>query len=775
MQGTVTCGSWIRGPENLNLVVLGKSLKKRDSASPSVLEIFSFDPQTASLSNSPQVTYVFEETEGEPVKIAVHPSGDDFVCSTSKGGCKLLELSGQETKLKLLAKELPPLHDVGPQNCMAFSVDGSKFATGGVDGRLRILEWPSLRIILDEAKAHNSVRDMDFRPVSFALMSCVITFFAELYASVCLSYSSLDSEFLASTSTDGSARIWKAEDGSAVATLTRNSDEKIELCRFSKDGMKPFLFCAVQKGDKAVTSVYDISTWKKIGYKRLLRKPAAVMSISLDGKYLALGSKDGDVCVAEVKTMEVSHLSRRLHLGTCIASLEFCPSQRVVLTTSSEWGAVVTKLNVPADWKEWQIYLVLVGLFLASAIAFYFFFQNSDSFWKFPLESDRPRGPKFEILDPQCSEDAFEPLDISSSALSLQGFNFHHRRPSSPSIFSLNMGTMDSHYLQLRVAVKATPGSPSSAEMSGADVEEEEEKSEIYSHNMTEAMGAGEFNNACSSMLRLGNWGTPGDVDKLRKIGVKTVFCLQQDPDLEYFGVDISAIQDYAKACGDIQHLRAQIRDFDSFDLRIQLPAVVSKLHKAINRNGGVTYIHCTAGLGRAPAVALAYMFWVQGYKLNEAHELLMSKRSSFPKLNAIKSATADILTGLQKKLVTLKWKNNNYSTVEISGLDIGWGQRIPLELDEDRKFWILKRELLEGVYEYKYIVDGEWTVNKYELVTTVNKDGHINNYVEVFDDDKGSVNGVLRKRLTGDDAVLTREDRLKIRKSLETLPGDEE
>jgi prolactin regulatory element-binding protein len=31
---------------------------------------------------------VFEETEGEPVTIAVHPNGDDFVCSTSKGGCK---------------------------------------------------------------------------------------------------------------------------------------------------------------------------------------------------------------------------------------------------------------------------------------------------------------------------------------------------------------------------------------------------------------------------------------------------------------------------------------------------------------------------------------------------------------------------------------------------------------------------------------------------------------------------------------------------------------
>ena len=45
--------------------------------------------------------------------------------------------------------------------------------------------------------------------------------------------------------------------------------------------------------------------------------------------------------------------------------------------------------------------------------------------------------------------------------------------------------------------------------------------------------------------------------------------------------------------------------DFDAFDLRLRLPAVVSKLHKLINCNGGVTCIHCTTGLGRAPAVAV--------------------------------------------------------------------------------------------------------------------------------------------------------------------------
>ncbi|GAV69217.1 WD40 domain-containing protein [Cephalotus follicularis] len=384
-QGTVTCGSWIRRPEDVNWVVMGKA--RRGNSASSVIEFFSFDHNTISLSSSPLATHVLEESEGDPLTIEVHPSGDDVVYSTTNGGCKLLELYGRETNLKLFVKDIPPLQDVGLQKCLAFSVDGSKFASGGVDGHLRILEWPSLCVFLDESRAHKSFQDIDF---------------------------SLDSAFLASTSTDGSARIWNMADGLPVASLARNSDEKIELCRFSKDGTKPFLFCTVQKGDKAVTAVYDISTWNKVGHKRLLRKPASVMSISQDGKYLALGSKDGDICVVEVKKMEISHWSKRLHLGTNIGSLGFCPNQRVVLTTSKEWGAMVTKLNVPADWKEWQIYVLLVGLFFVSAVIFYIFFKNSDSFWNFPDGRYQPVRSKIETVlgDKQSSDDVFGPLDL---------------------------------------------------------------------------------------------------------------------------------------------------------------------------------------------------------------------------------------------------------------------------------------------------------------------------------------------------------------------------
>lgn len=119
---------------------------------------------------------------------------------------------------------------------------------------------------------------------------------------------------------------------------------------------------------------------------------------------------------------------------------------RVVLTTSNEWGAVVTKLNVPADWKgfsltlyayffrlllnisllnlyvkcaEWQIYALLLGLFLVSAVVFYIFMQNSDSFWNFPLGKVQPGAPKLKTLfhDSPSSEDQnnwnpFGPVDM---------------------------------------------------------------------------------------------------------------------------------------------------------------------------------------------------------------------------------------------------------------------------------------------------------------------------------------------------------------------------
>lgn len=64
---------------------------------------------------------------------------------------------------------------------------------------------------------------------------------------------------------------------------------------------------------------------------------------------------------------------------------------------------------------EWQIYMVLLGLFLASAVAFYIFFENSDSFWNFPLVKNQPSRPKVNAFFGDAQSDdlgAFGPVDM---------------------------------------------------------------------------------------------------------------------------------------------------------------------------------------------------------------------------------------------------------------------------------------------------------------------------------------------------------------------------
>lgn len=65
-----------------------------------------------------------------------------------------------------------------------------------------------------------------------------------------------------------------------------------------------------------------------------------------------------------------------------------------------------------------------------------------------------------------------------------------------------------------------------------------------------------------------------------------------------------------------------QARDFDPDSLRSQLPKAVSSLEWAISEGKGRVYVHCSAGLGRAPAVAIAYLFWFCNMDVSPNFEL---------------------------------------------------------------------------------------------------------------------------------------------------------
>ncbi|KAL2339455.1 hypothetical protein Fmac_007395 [Flemingia macrophylla] len=135
----------------------------------------------------------------------------------------------------------------------------------------------------------------------------------------------------------------------------------------------------------------------------------------------------------------------------------------------------------------------------------------------------------------------------------------------------------------------------------------------------------------------------PEDIDHLKKEeGVAYILNLQQDKDVEYWGIDLQSIIRRSRKL-EISHIRRPAKDFDPDSLRNELPKAVSSLEWAISEGKGRVYVHCTAGLGRAPAVAIAYLFWFCGMNLNTAYDMLTSKRPCGPNKRAIREATYDL------------------------------------------------------------------------------------------------------------------------------------
>ena len=117
----------------------------------------------------------------------------------------------------------------------------------------------------------------------------------------------------------------------------------------------------------------------------------------------------------------------------------------------------------------------------------------------------------------------------------------------------------------------------------------------------------------------------------------------RQDKDMVHWKVDFAALQRRCTERGVLM-VRHPFPDFSAEGLRSGLPAAVSSLDGLLEA-GHRVYLHCTAGMGRSPGVAIAYMYWFRGYAtLTEAYEALTSKRPCGPNKEAIRGATCDLL-----------------------------------------------------------------------------------------------------------------------------------
>lgn len=137
---------------------------------------------------------------------------------------------------------------------------------------------------------------------------------------------------------------------------------------------------------------------------------------------------------------------------------------------------------------------------------------------------------------------------------------------------------------------------------------------------------------------------TAADLQRIHaEAGVSAVLSLQHDDCLAYRKIDSKQICHAGEALG-LSMARSPMRDFDIPDQRRQLPGAVAALAR-LQAGWQRTYVHCTAGLGRAPLTVLTYLTLVDGQGPEDAiRSILRGRPNAVPAWEAYYGCREDLV-----------------------------------------------------------------------------------------------------------------------------------
>jgi len=133
-----------------------------------------------------------------------------------------------------------------------------------------------------------------------------------------------------------------------------------------------------------------------------------------------------------------------------------------------------------------------------------------------------------------------------------------------------------------------------------------------------------------------------GDICVLKdRLGVTAVLNLQTDEDLRERDIRWPAMEKFYRKSGIEPH-RVPLRDFDSSDQEAHLPEAAAALDRLLSGNHTV-YLHCNAGVGRSPLVAMAYLYWYRKMRLEEAIRYVKERRDCSPYEGLLKTGPGSL------------------------------------------------------------------------------------------------------------------------------------
>ena len=140
---------------------------------------------------------------------------------------------------------------------------------------------------------------------------------------------------------------------------------------------------------------------------------------------------------------------------------------------------------------------------------------------------------------------------------------------------------------------------------------------------------------------------TTDDIDRLqRDLAISAVLNLQTDEDMAAVNLSWPTLQAHY-ATSAVELIRVPIKE-EQVELREKLFQCVTRLEHLLAADHTV-YLHCTAGIGRSPTVAIGYLHCCLGWDLDAAIGHVKQARECSPHLEALRLAISD--QGKQNRL----------------------------------------------------------------------------------------------------------------------------
>ena len=134
------------------------------------------------------------------------------------------------------------------------------------------------------------------------------------------------------------------------------------------------------------------------------------------------------------------------------------------------------------------------------------------------------------------------------------------------------------------------------------------------------------------------------DIERLRReAGITAVLNIHTDDDMRSVNLDFPPLEAHYKTSSVVLRRTPMVEE--QVELRAKLCNAIQALSRLL-AEGHTVYLHCTAGIGRAPTVAIGYLHTCLGWKLEEAINHVKLARECAPHVEALRLALADQAAG---------------------------------------------------------------------------------------------------------------------------------